>query len=93
MNQLSVATIAALAAGASLIIGAFAAAVVTVIQAWRSVATKVTSIDAHVNSERTAMLGREATLKRENELLQQMLIDQKVTAALLAQAAVQKKEP
>lgn len=76
-----------LIAGAVTIIGALAAAAVTMITAWRTIAQKVASIEGHVNSEKTAAEGREATLKVENTLLREMLVEKKQVAALLAQAA------
>jgi hypothetical protein len=50
------------------------------------VAKNTETIKGHVNSERTAAEGRELALRRENELLREMLADKKVTAQLLAQA-------
>lgn len=69
------------------IIGAIAAGMVTVITAWRTVAGKVSAIEGHVNSEKTASEGRELALKSENALLREMLNDHRQRAALLAQAA------
>jgi hypothetical protein len=87
VKDLSVASIAALAAGGAILISAVFAGIVSVITAWRTIVQKVTAIEGHVNSEKTAGEGRENTLKRENELLREMLADRKLTAALLAQAA------
>ncbi len=50
------------------------------------VAKNTEAIKGHVNSERTAAEGRELMLRRENELLREMIADKRVTAALLAQA-------
>jgi hypothetical protein len=86
-SDLSVASIAALGAAGALLIGAFFAGIVSVITAWRTIAQKITAIEGHVNSEKTASEGRENTLKRENEILREMLSERKQTAALLAQAA------
>lgn len=84
MSEMSPVTIAALAAAGAMLIGAFFAGIVSVINAWRSVAGKVNAIDAHVNSEKTASTGRENTLRRENELLREMLTEQKLQQATQA---------
>jgi len=84
------------------VIGATVSGIVAVITALRVTAVKgvqdiitpaildvakdTATIKGHVNSERTAAEGREASLRRENELLREMLADKKVTAQLLAQA-------
>jgi hypothetical protein len=86
-STVSVAEIAAYAAGGVILIGAFFAGVVSVIQAWRTMAGKVSAIEGHVNSEKTAAEGRENTLKAEKALLMEMLAERKQAAALLAQAA------
>jgi hypothetical protein len=52
-----------------------------------TVAKDTEAIKGHVNSEKTASSGREATLQQENRLLREMLVDKTATAALLAQAA------
>jgi hypothetical protein len=88
--DLSVGTIAALATAAVGIIAAVAAGIVSIITAWRTIVTKVSAIEGHVNSEKTAAAGREATLTRENQLLREMLAERTTTAALLAQAAANK---
>lgn len=54
------------------------------------VKTKAEVIAGHVNSELTAGKGREATLKRENELLREMVEEGKKATALLAQSAATK---
>lgn len=86
MNEWSPVTIAALAAAGAMLIGAFFAGIVSVINAWRSVAGKVSAIDAHVNSEKTASAGRESTLRAENALLREMVTEQKVQQATQAAA-------
>lgn len=86
MNDLSVTSIAALGAAGAILIGAFFAGIVSVITAWRTIAQKVTAIEGHVNSEKTAAEGREAAKDKEIALLREMLNDRKQTAALLAQA-------
>lgn len=50
------------------------------------VKTKAEVIVGHVNSEKTAAQGREATLEAENVLLRQIIAEKKETAMLLAQA-------
>lgn len=87
VTDLSATSIAAYAAGGSLLIGAVFAGIVSVIQAWRTIAQKVTAIEGHVNSEKTAAEGRERAKDMEIALLREMLTDRKLTAALLAQAA------
>lgn len=86
-TELSVTTITALATAGAVLIAAFFAGLVSVITAWRTIAQKVTAIEAHTNSEKTAADGRETTLKRENELLRELLTEGRQTAAVLAQAA------
>lgn len=80
-------TIGAVAAAGAGLIGAFFAGLVSLITAWRTIVTKVSAIEGHVNSEKTASEGREAALKIENALLREMVNDKKQTAALLAQSA------
>jgi hypothetical protein len=92
-GHLSVSEISALAAGGALLIAAFFAGIVSVITAWRTMVGKVTAIEGHVNSEKTAAEGRENTLKRENELLREMLTERKQTAALLAQSVATLQAP
>lgn len=87
MTDLSVTSIAAIAAGGSILIGAFFAGIVSVITAWRTIAQKVTAIEGHVNSERTELVGKNTALQKENDLLREIIADKKQTAALLAQAA------
>ena len=82
------AEIAALGAAGVVLIGAVAGAIVTVITAWSTVAGKVSAIEGHVNSEKTAADGRERTLQSENDLLREIIADQKAAAGLLAQAVV-----
>lgn len=86
MTDWSVTQITALAAGGAVLMGAFFAGIVSVITAWRTIAGKVSAIEAHVNSEATAANGRENTLKRENELLREMLTDHKIQSSLVAQS-------
>lgn len=69
------------------IIGAFFTGFASLITAWRTVATKVSAMEAHVNSEKTAADGRENTLKAENVLLRELIGEKKQAAALLAQTA------
>lgn len=83
---LSATAITLIIGGIVAIIGAIATAVVTIITAWHAVASKVSVIEGHVNSEKTAAEGRERTLQHENALLREMLNDRKTTAQLLAQA-------
>jgi hypothetical protein len=45
------------------------------------------AIKGHVNSEKTAADGREMTLRRENDLLREMVANANAAAGLLAQAA------
>jgi hypothetical protein len=52
-----------------------------------AVAKDTAVVLGHVNSEKSISQGREATLKKENELLREMLADKIATAGLLAQAA------
>jgi hypothetical protein len=87
MGDLNATTIAALAGACVLVIGAIAGGIVTIITAIHQVGAKADVIVGHVNSEKTASQGREATLQAENALLREMLADSKGRAALLAQAA------
>ena len=87
MTDLSLPVIAALSTAVVLIIGAFFAGLVSVITAWRTIAGKVSAIEGHVNSEKTASEGRENALRQENALLREIIADKKATAGLLAQAA------
>jgi len=50
------------------------------------VAKSTAKIEGHVNSEKTASEGREHALRKENDLLREMLAERKSTAALLAQS-------
>jgi len=77
--------IAAIGALITLVIGSLTTGIVSIITA-----LKVAKIEAHVNSEKTAQEGREALLKREAELLREMLADKKLAASLLAQATAQR---
>lgn len=86
MNELSIGEITALSAGGAMLIAAFFAGLVSVITAWRTIAAKVSAIEGHVNSEKTADQGRLENLRNENGLLREMLNDRKTTASLLAQA-------
>jgi len=54
-----------------------------------TVAKDAEAIKGHVNSEKTAADGREATLQRENALLREMIADKTRSAQLLAQATAQ----
>lgn len=56
-----------------------------------SVAKDTAVVLGHVNSEKSAAEGRLATVKRENELLREMIADKIHTAGLLAQAVVQRQ--
>jgi len=47
---------------------------------------KVETIQGHVNSERTQLLGEVSSLRIENALLREIILDKTATAALLAQA-------
>ncbi len=89
MTTLNPAIIAALAGAAVLVIGSIAGGIVTVITAWRTLAANVAKIEGHVNSEKTAADGREATLRQEIKLLQGQITEQKQREALLAQAVAQ----
>ena len=53
-----------------------------------AVAKDTEAIKGHVNSEKTAGDGREATLRAENKLLRDLMADQQRVAALLAQAQI-----
>lgn len=85
-------------AGAALIT-AIGGQIVNIIVAWKTtkkveevkatveeVKTKAEVIVGHVNSEKTAAQGREATLEAENVLLRQIIAEKKETAMLLAQS-------
>lgn len=52
-----------------------------------NVVTDTAVVKGHVNSEKTAAEGRELTLRKENALLREMILEKKADAALLAQAA------
>lgn len=93
MNELSPLAIAAYGAAGSVVIGAVAAGIVSIITAWRTIAGKVSAIEGHVNSEKTAAQGRMDALMAENALLREMLGERKLTAALLAQAAAARSRP
>jgi hypothetical protein len=80
-------TIAALASAGAVLLAAFFAGLVSVITAWRTIAGKVSAIEGHVNSEKTAADGREAALRGEIILLREIITDLRSRAALLAQAA------
>lgn len=54
-----------------------------------SVAKDTATIKGHVNGDRTAIEGKLSAATAENALLRSMLADQKLTAALLAQATAQ----
>ncbi len=86
MADWSPTTIAAFAAGAAVVFAAFFAGIVSVITAWRTIASKVSAIEGHVNSEKTASDGKLNTLQRENDLLREIMAEHKQTAALLAQS-------
>lgn len=86
-------TITVIIGGIVTVIGVLGPAVVTIIAALRrvegittTVAVSAAKIEGHVNSEKTAADGRELALRREIELLRELLATQKQTAALLAQA-------
>lgn len=84
------------------IIGTIVTGVVTIITALRvtevskvqdiqrgdigTMAKDTEAIKGHVNSEKTASEGREASMRKEIELLRDQLADEKVTKRLLAQA-------
>jgi len=87
MTELSAPAIIAIGAAGAVIIGAIAAGVVSVITAWRTIAGKVSAIEGHVNSEKTASDGRENALRAENTLLREIIADKRASAGLLAQAA------
>lgn len=93
MTQWSAASIAALGAAGAIIIGAFFGGVVSVITAWRTIAGKVSAIEGHVNSEKTAAEGREAMKDKEILMLREMLAERKITAALLAQSVATVQTP
>jgi hypothetical protein len=90
---LSVGVIAAIAAGGAVVIAALAAGIVSIITAWRAIATKVSAIEGHVNSEKTAAEGRIDNLRNENALLREMIVDRKQTASLLAQSVATAARP
>lgn len=73
-------------AGGVTLIGAVAAGIVSIITAWRTVATKVSVIEGHVNSEKTALEGRIATKDEQIRLLREM-VEKKSTVELVAHAA------
>jgi hypothetical protein len=66
------------------VIGAFFAGIVSVVTAWRTVANKVAAIEGHVNSEKTAAIGRESTLRAENILLRELVTEQKLAREQIA---------
>jgi hypothetical protein len=80
--------IAGLSALSLTIIGAFFAGLVSVITAWRTVAGKISAIEGHVNSEKTASEGRELAKDKEIALLREQLAKGDQRAALLAQAGM-----
>ena len=95
VGGLSVTIIAALAAAIVSVINALRIADVMVKQDADSVRMDTVSKDTeaikgHVNSEKTAAAGREDALRKENELLREIIADKKSTAGLLAQAAAQR---
>ncbi len=90
-TTLSPLAIAAIGTAGAVLIGAFFAGIVSVITAWRTIAGKVSAIEGHVNSEKTASDGREASLRKENEMLREMIAEQKHVAGLLAQATATQK--
>ena len=93
MTDASIPMLTIVIAGVVSIVGSFAAGAVLIIKALHEVRVTTAKIEGHVNSEKTAAEGRETTLKRENELLREMLTGQKTTAALLAQAAATRTRP
>lgn len=74
--------IAAYAAGGATLLGSLAAAIVSIITAF-----KVGKIEAQVNGQKTAAESRDAAKTQENLMLREMLAERKQAAALLAQAA------
>jgi uncharacterized membrane-anchored protein YhcB (DUF1043 family) len=82
MTELPAASIIAWGAAGAAFVAAIAAGIVSIITAF-----KVGKIEAHVNSEKTAMEGTNNMLRRENEMLREMMADSKQRTALLAQAA------
>jgi len=94
MTEISIPVLTVLIGGVVTIIGAAAAAGVTIIKALSelrrelvTVSRDTEAIKGHVNSEKTASDGRELALKREIELLREVNNGLKQAAALLAQAA------
>lgn len=66
---------------AGILVGLIVTGIVSIITA-----LKVAKIEAHVNSQKTAMEEQAKARMRENDLLREMLEDRKQQAALLAQA-------
>lgn len=100
-EQIILLSIAATTAGTTLI-AAIGVVIVNVIMAKKvekvsatvdEVKTKAEVIVGHVNSEKTAAQGREATLAAENVLLRQLIAEKKEAAGLLAQAAATTPRP
>jgi hypothetical protein len=81
LATVTVPVIVAWGATGAVLIGAFFGGLVTVITAW-----KVSKIEGHVNSEKTADKAALFTKDMEIAILRERIADLKATAGLLAQA-------
>ncbi len=88
MDMLSVPVLTALGTLAIAIIGALAAGAVLIIKELHNVSLTAGKIEVAVNSQKTAADAMIASLRRENQLLRDVITDKNATAQLLAQSVV-----